>query len=149
MSETPMNPYIEDGISRLRTKWPQSHSVSSKYGHHLVIVPSVILPKGWDKNICTVLFIAPPGFPASCPDHFFTDIDIMLDTNTYPFQPHNTVCWNPMCEDETKGGNFPSNLWPQWSRSMWWSWHLQMWNPNQSSLYTYMQVILQRLKYVR
>lgn len=32
---------------------------------------------------------------------------------------------------------------------MWWSWHLQMWNPNQSSLYTFMKVIQQRLNPAR
>jgi hypothetical protein len=81
------HPLIEEGIERLRTKWPQSHAVPSKYGHNLIIVPSVILPKGWKQNICTVLFIVPPGYPAARPDHFFTDIDIEFDTNTYPFQP--------------------------------------------------------------
>jgi len=27
---------------------------------------------------------------------------------------------------------------------MWWSWHLQAWNPNRDDLYTYMRVIERR-----
>ena len=120
------NPYIEDGIARLRTEWPQTHYERNKHGYHLIVVPSVVLPKGWDKTICTVLFLAPPGFPAACPDHFFTDIEIrLLDHRRNP------------------GG------WPQWKDCQWWSWHLQMWNPNQSSLFTYMKVIQQRLNPAR
>jgi len=126
--------YIEDGIERLRTKWPQAHAEKSKFGHHLIFVPSVKLPKQYRENICTVLFIAPPGFPAACPDHFFTDIEVRCDKSLA--MPHNTNLGN---------GDLLRHLgWPQWKESMWWSWHMQMWNPNQSSLFTYMKVIEQR-----
>lgn len=128
---------IHDGVARLRTKWPQTHYQPSRYGHHLILVPSVMLPKGYRETICTVLFVAPPGFPAACPDHFFTDIPIRLANGAIP---HCTVTAHPK-----HGGNFPKEIWPQWSQCMWWSWHLQTWDPNRSSLYTYMHVILGRL----
>ena len=55
------NPHIIDGVERLRTKWPQAHYQRNKHGYHLIVVPGVVLPKGWDKTICTVLFLAPPS----------------------------------------------------------------------------------------
>jgi len=128
-----INPFIEQGIELLRSKWSQSNVESSKYGGYLIIIPSILLPKSYRQTICTVLFVAPPGFPASCPDHFFTDIRINLIDGSYPM---NTVV----------EGNFPNNIWPAWGKSMWWSWHLQHWNPNHDSLYSYMRVIEQRLK---
>lgn len=133
------NQHIEDGIERLRTEWPQTHSERNKYGHHLIVVPGVLLPKGWDSTICTVLFIAPPGYPAACPDHFFTDIEIRVAKNkAIPYNTH----WGNGIQLERLG-------WPQWSKCFWWSWHLQSWNPNQSSLFTYMKVIQRRLSYVK
>ena len=133
-----VNQHIKDGIERLRTKWPQTHSERNKYAHHLIVVPGVLLPKGWDSNICTVLFVAPPGYPAARPDHFWTDIEIRVAQNKAI--PHNTNISN--------GTELGRLGWPQWDQCMWWSWHLQMWNPNQSSLFTYMKVIQRRLCYV-
>lgn len=125
-------------MARLRTKWPQAHSERNRHGHHLIFVPGVVLPNGWDKTICTVLFLAPPGFPAARPDHFFTDIEIRRSDKRWPM---NTNIGN---------GAWLGQLgWPQWSASMWWSWHLQAWDPNHSSLFTYMKVIQQRLNPAR
>lgn len=132
---------IHDGIERLRTKWPQSHYCPGKHGDYLIIVPGVLLPKGYRETICTILFIVPPGFPGARPDHFFTDIEIRLASGAIP---KATVIAHPEGR-----GNFCHPSWPQWSRSMWWSWHLQMWNPNRDGLYTYMKVITQRLNPAR
>ena len=146
-----VNPYIDDGIARLQTKWPQSHYQKSSHGSYLIIVPSVVLPKGYSETICTVLFEVPPGFPAACPDNFYTDIEIRLSNLS---MPHRTFPYNEAFNltnhhgIQIKGGgygNFPKQIWPAWSKCMWWSWHLQMWNPNQSSLFTYMMCIQQRL----
>jgi hypothetical protein len=119
--------------------WPQTHHEQNIHGHNLIFVPGVLLPKGWDKTICTVLFLAPPGYPAARPDHFFTDIEVRLAKNKAI--PHNTNVSN---------GEYLGHLgWPQWAKSMWWSWHLQMWDPNRSSLFMYMKVIQQRLSVIR
>jgi hypothetical protein len=134
-----LNPHIDTGVALLRTKWPQSHAVAGKHGQHLIVIPSVILPRGYRETICTVLFIAPPGYPAACPDHFFTDIEIRLENKAFP---KNAL--------PVGSNNSPLQHWPQWEGNcQWWSWHLQMWNPNQSSLYTYMNVIRQRLSPAR
>jgi hypothetical protein len=68
-----LNPHIENGLVLLRTRWPQTHAVPGEHGYFLIVVPGVILPRGYRETICTVLFVAPPGYPAACPDHFFTD----------------------------------------------------------------------------
>jgi hypothetical protein len=129
------HPLIEAGVEQLRTKWPQAHYQKGKHGYYLIVVPSVKLPAQYRENICTVLFLAPPGFPASHPDHFFTDIEIRTKDLSYP---RNTNLGN--------GALLERIGWPQWKDAQWWSWHLQMWNPNQSSLYTYMRVIEQRFQ---
>lgn len=134
-----LNPHIETGIERLRTKWPQSHAVAGRHGQHLVVVPSVVLPRGYRQTICTVLFVAPPGYPAARPDHFFTDIEIRLENGRWPH------CITPLGSN-----NSPLQCWPQWEgHCQWWSWHLQAWDPNRSSLYTYMKVIQQRFEPAR
>ncbi|SRR6266700_2173624 len=137
-----MNPYIEDGIDRLRSRWPQAHYEHGKHGGSLIIIPSIILPCGYQETICTVLFEAPPGFPGCVPNHFFTDIDIHLRNGRCP---ERTYCWHPTLEQ----GNFPANIWPAWRRAMWWSWSLQGWNPNRDSLYTFMRVVERRLSLAR
>lgn len=122
---------ITEGIERLRTRWPQAHFVTGPHGDNLIVVPSVVLPKGYQETICTVLFIAPAGFPAQHPHHFFTDIDVRLANGAHP-----TL---------TTPRGFPRNVWPQWSECKRWHWRLQMWDPNRSGLYTFMKVIQQRL----
>jgi hypothetical protein len=133
-----MNKHIEDGIERLRTEWPQSHHERNEHGYHLIVVPGVALPKGWDKTTCTVLFLAPPGYPAARPDHFFTDVEVRLADKSWPH-------WTNM----GNGALLGRLGWPQWKDCQWWSWHLQMWSPNHGSLFTYMKVIQQRLSPAR
>lgn len=128
------NPHIDDGMERIRTRWPQASSERNKNGYHLITVPGVALPKGWSKASCTVLFLAPPGYPAAHPDHFFTDVELRLADGSWP---KNVNIGN--------GALLEMLGWPRWKDSQWWSWHLQMWNPNHGSLYTYMKVIQQRL----
>lgn len=126
---------INEGIELLRTRWPQSHFVPGPHGENLIFVPSVVLPKGYRETICTVLFVAPAGFPAQHPHHFFTDIDVRLENGAHPAY--------------TSLGNFPRYAWQQWSESKRWHWRLQMWDPNRSGLYTFMKVIQQRLNPAR
>src|SRR5579863_8263643 len=52
------------GLELIRTRYPQAHSEKSRFGHHVVFVPSVRLPDQYRENICTILFVVPPGFPA-------------------------------------------------------------------------------------
>jgi Prokaryotic E2 family E len=139
------NPFVEDGIARLRTRWPQAHFEPCSSGSNLIIIPGVILPEGYDKTICTLLFVVPPGFPGTVPADFFTDIDIHLANRALP---HHTVRWGKTLNAQEGCGNFPKNQWPQWERCMWWKMRLQDWRPNRDTLYTYAQTARQRLAYV-
>lgn len=137
---------IHEGIERLRTRWPQSHYSPGRFGQYLIFVPGMTLPKGYivasDKcpaTICTVLFIAPPGYPAAKPDHFFTDIELRLENAAFPKGTH-----------PTGSNNSPLKDWPQWEGyCQWWSWHLQMWDPNRSNLVNFVAAIRQRLNPAR
>lgn len=159
-----MTEILKDGIKRLQTKWPQAHIVEHTSGNTLITVPSVVLPDGYDQTICTVLFVSPPGFPACTPKNFWTDIDIDLaiprvtdglGDPVWPTKhPQKTSRFTPgdgyFHPIDGKWRNAESrftleSLWPQWRKAMCWGLHLQAWNPNQSSLFTYMMCIKQRL----
>jgi len=135
------NPFIDDGIARLRKYWPQSAYKPGPHGYSLIIVPSVMLPRHFEETICTVLFLAPPGFPCAIPDGFWTDIPL-----------HNKkVCnMNPWSEGAPRGTDLHNRimdvLFPEWKNSTYWRWKLQAWNPNCDGLFTYMKVIQQRLE---
>ena len=40
---------------------------------HLVTVPNVQMPPGWNQEAVTILFVAPPGYPAAQPDCFWVE----------------------------------------------------------------------------
>ena len=102
-------------------------------GAHLVTIPNVTMPPGWQQKIVTILFLAPPGYPAAQPDCFWVEPNgIRLENGG---TPQNSNDANPIPEVGQRG--------------TWFSWHLQHWNPNQSSLVTYYNVIMQRLRPAR
>lgn len=170
------HPVIERDLEQLRSMWPQSHAVRSEYGAHLITVPGVILPSGYKQTICTILFVAPPGYPSAVPQDFYTDIDIELNKPSgfgYDFMPHcrgDFSEWNPFAPFATRkwvhdrhvphpfiegkevnlgGGAFPARHWPSWERCMFWSLRLQMWNPNKCTLMTFMNAVRQRVNPAR
>jgi hypothetical protein len=120
----------EQGVE-LATKRPGATCVPLPNGSYLVTVPNVILPEGWTFNTTTVRFLAPVGFPASRPDCFWADLDLRLKGGC---MPQNTS-QNPL-------PNEPSPL-------LWFSWHLQKWDPNSDSLLTYLRVIENRFLELR
>ena len=150
-----INPHIEKGMETLRSKWPQAHHEKADHGAHLIIVPAFLLPPGYNCTIATVLFVAPPGFPAAQPDHFFTHTgpdELELDPPVLELRSDSDGSWmerywKPKC---TNSHNTPPGF-PQWHGEglLWWSWHLQHWDPNRDTLMTYMNVIRSRLKPAR
>jgi hypothetical protein len=124
---------LQEGIELLRQRWPQTHAVYGPRTGHAIFVPSVQL-RGYDKDICTVIFIAPFGFPATAPNGFYTDIQVNLPNGMWP------------CYTRPEYGiEFKSDF-QQWTKSQRWFWRLQAWDPNTCGLVTYMNVIRQRLK---
>lgn len=145
------DPRVAAEIERLRDyRYPQAHAVRAPSGAHLVVVPSVRL-HGYTHDICTVLFLLPPGYPAAQPDHFWIDIpDLELDPLGDELKEDSdgkwrARYWKPKCTN--RHNRIPE--FPQWSATLWFSWHLQMWNPNTDNLITYFNVIGHRLKPAR
>lgn len=141
---------IEIGLKQLRTKWPQTHAVPSDTEAWLITVPTVKLPAVFKENVCTVLFVAPAGFPFAVPKDFYTDIEISLASVPWEHVPVGTVRYSPeftyeMYGREWKGGGSIfkpwDRYWPQWDHVMGWKLRVAAWNPNHDSLYTYMMLV--------
>jgi hypothetical protein len=133
-----MTPIIESQLKLLQTDFPTASASVLPNGGHLIEVPNVQLPPGWSQKAVTVLFVVPPGYPAAQPDCFWVEVNgpgrLRLEGGGTPQNSNDT---NPI-----PGLNPPRPV-------TWFSWHLQNWNPNQSSLVTYFNVIMQRLRPAR
>jgi hypothetical protein len=115
---------------------PEPAATRLQNGAYLVQIPAVDIGAGWTTRQVTVLFVAPPGYPAAQPDCFWVEpAGLRLAGGE---TPKNTNDGNPIPADNT----------PQ-RRTTWFSWHLQSWNPNTDSLVTYFKVIMKRLKPAR
>ena len=130
-----MTPILHQQLEDLKSAYPGASAKLLPSGAHLIEIPGLLLPSGWDRAQITVYFITPPGYPAAQPDCFWTDLPFLRLMNN-PQPPQNSNETNPIPEiSEPKG--------------TWFSWHLQSWNPNQDSLRTFVNVIRQRLKPAR
>lgn len=124
-------PIIQQQVERLREKWPQAHAQLGEHGEHLIVIPSFILPSGWSATICTLLFIAPIGYPGAVPVNFWIDVP---DLELNGAQHH----WSRTT------GSIPG--FASWQNLMWFKWHLQAWNPNRNSLWTVAHAILRSIQ---
>jgi len=101
-------------------------------GSWLVRIPDVPLPAGWNRPMCTVLFVVPAGYPVSGLDCFWVESAGFRLANGGTPQASNDA--NPIPGAET-----PLN-------ATWFSWHLQVpWRPGIDTLRTYFAVIMARL----
>jgi hypothetical protein len=101
-------------------------------GGHLIRVPDVVV-SGWNRPTANVLFVAPPGYPGAQPDCFWVEPANFRLANGGT--PANTNDSNPIPGDTNPGRS-----------TTWFSWHVQAWNPNTSTLATFFNVIQRRLK---
>jgi hypothetical protein len=127
-----MNPIIERELALLRKDHPEATATALPSGAHLVTIPKVELPGGWNRQQTTILFVAPPGYPAAQPDCFWVEPGQMR-----------------LEKGGTPQGSNDSNPIPEVTPARqltWFSWHLQKWNPNSDSLVTYLNVIMQRFR---
>jgi hypothetical protein len=127
-----MNPIVEEQLDLLRQSHADAFVTALPTGSHLVTVPNVKLPNGWNRPTATVLFIAPPGYPSAQPDCFWVE----------PGQFR-------LANEGTPQGSNDSNPIPGLTpprQFTWFSWHLQSWNPNRDSLITYFNVIMKRFE---
>ena len=100
-------------------------------GTSLVTLPAFALPSGWSKVQTTVWFVVPIGYPASKPDCFWVESDLLPRTGVAPANSG----MQPI------GGIGPPALW--------FSWHLSTWSPARDDLTTYIRFIEVRLRDVR
>jgi hypothetical protein len=97
-------------------------------GARVVLIRNYKLPEGWSPRVVTVEFYVPPGYPAANPDCFWVEPQLRLSNGRDP-QASNVS--NPMPEVGPRG--------------TWFSWHIQGWRPNHSTLVTFVNGIRSRL----
>lgn len=122
--------------ARVRDGAPAATARQLPNGGHLITVPAVSLGDGWSQQSTTVLFVAPPGYPAARPDCFWVEPSGLRLIGGAT--PQNSNDSNPIPGDDQPG-----------RQTTWFSWHLQTWNPNSDSLLTFFHVIMNRLKPAR
>jgi hypothetical protein len=115
---------LTEQIDTLRAIYPDVRTQPLTSGATLIEIPNFRLPSGWRPETTTIRFLAPAGYPHARPDCFWTDSDVGLITGSPPQASGN----NPIPE--------ANNI-----ASVWFSWHVAQWNPNQDSLVTYVRVI--------
>jgi hypothetical protein len=117
---------LEEQLAALRKLFPRASVESAEGGAVLVTIPDVPLPPGWSQASTTVRFLAPAGYPMARPDCFWADASLRLANGGNP----QNGSPNPI----------PGRAEPQ----MWFSWHLQSWNPVTDTLVTFLRAIQRR-----
>ena len=64
---------IEQQVKVLADMCPGTTATAVPTGGHLITIPNYALPPGWSANTVTLLFLAPPGYPAAQPDCFWVE----------------------------------------------------------------------------
>jgi len=123
---------LQRQLEDLRKAYPAGAELTQlPSGAVLIELKDVRLPPGWNRGTTSIRFVVPVGYPFAAPDCFWTENDLRLSPNTQP----QATNFQPIPELNRPG--------------MWFSWHVQGWNPNHSNLVTYAKVIEQRLKELR
>lgn len=127
-----MTTLLERQLEELRQVYPTGADAKPlPSGAFLIELKSVALPQGWNKPSTSIRFIVPVGYPFAAPDCFWADNDLRIAPSTQPQATNFQV---------VPEVNAPG---------LWFSWHVQGWNPNRNNLVTYAKVIEQRLKELR
>lgn len=117
---------LEEQLRSLTSVFPGASLLPADGGASLIVVPNVALPSGWSQPSTTVYFLAPAGFPMARPDCFWADASLRLASGGIP----------------QNGGISP--IPGRGEPLLWFSWHLQSWNPVADSLLTFLRVIQNR-----
>jgi hypothetical protein len=154
---------LADQISALRTRWPQAwyeRPKDGRHGEHLIFLPGFLLPKGYNKTICTVLFLARISGPCYTHDggtvgnpvtEFWVDLpDLLLASGKAPKRSYD--CTGQYFQEACcpKHG-CRAGIWDgipgfsQWRDVRLFLWRQQHFNPNKETLFTSAMVIRQRL----
>lgn len=118
---------LKEQLDVLLERYPGTTWTSLPQGGWVVSVPDVAL-KGWSKPSTTVYFVLPLGYPAAKPDCFLIDHDVRLINGTLP---------HAAAVQDVPGLGISG---------LWFSWHIESWNPNSSTVLNWMGVVRQRLQ---
>jgi hypothetical protein len=119
---------IDQQLNRVKKEFPAASVQARGDGSSTIVIPDVPLPAGWNKDHTTVMFLIPVGYPAAKPDCFWADADLKLRTGA---PPKSSGLQGPPWGGEPK---------------LWFSWHIEPWNPNRDSLLTFLRAIQDRLQ---
>lgn len=123
---------LQDQLARLAEVHPGVTLTELPGGQSLVHVPAVPLAKpGWSKDSTAVWFVVPVGYPQAAPDCFWAEAPLMLATGAPPHASN---------VQPVPGLGQPH---------VWFSWHVQRWNPNRDTLLSWVYLIRQRLNEAR
>jgi hypothetical protein len=122
---TPLQQHFEV----LRAEYPTAILAPLSSGAALISIPDFPLPPGWSRPTTTVRFLAPVGYPLAKPDCFWCESELRLQSGGMPQFTNQT----PIPEADG-------------SPQLWFSWHVNQWNPSRDGLLTYLRVIERRLR---
>jgi hypothetical protein len=123
---------LEQQVQELNQQFPGAAVIPQPSGAQLVELRKYRLPAGWNRKVVTIIFLAPPGYPAAQPDCFWVE----------PEEPGPIRLANGATPQGTNDSNPIPGVGP---RGTWFSWHLQSWDPNRDTLLRYVGVIKNRL----
>jgi hypothetical protein len=115
-------------LERLRARAGDFQRLNAPGIGSIIELPVIELPAGWNKSACRILFVVPEGYPFAKPDCFWADSDLRLAGGGVP---QNAQINNPI---PGKG-----------ELLLWFSWHVEPWNPNRDDLVTWYVLINRRL----
>lgn len=161
--QRPNDERFSDQLDRLRSRWPQAwiSAHPNVNGEYLVCCPTWHLPVGWNKTICSVLWLVrldemhrnrrQPTCVASPLNGFYVDLDDIrladgrIAKNSRPFYSRSKGRERYVFQRDTwEGESIPGfDHWTDVTR-FWWV--AQMWNPNTDNLYTHAMLIKRRLE---
>lgn len=122
---------VEVQIRSICDRFPGAGAEKLPSGAWLITIPGFRIGPGWNQNQTTVRFLAPVGYPYAKPDCFWVDQALRLGSGGMP-QSSNI---SAIPETGITG--------------VWFSWHVQTWNPNTDSLLNWVAVISDRLRVAR
>lgn len=121
---------VDQQLGRLKARFPDASCAERGNLGQLITLPTFSLPNGWNKAATTVQFLVPTGYPFAKPDSFWADGDLRV-----------AVRGNAMPQST----QFNNAGLPEMSSKLWFSWHLQAWDPNRDDLQSWVASIRDRL----
>ena len=127
-------PLIEEHAKKLKRMHPQLELTDlSSQGVQAISVEikNVPLPTGWNRPVTTVKFLVPLAYPAAPPDCFWTEPGLALADGRPP--QGSGVQAMPGTTEQV----------------VWFSWHVQQWDPNIHTVSSFLELIKDRFRRIQ